>query len=324
MPTINRICPQCRRPACSTVGEHLDRNQLVWFESFRCSHCGCSMEIDDRGVAEFSVRQAILAETGLWSWRVADAGRPLLEALSRIRQLLKLNLSDLAAIKAKAPGILAAGTRAEMELLARTAAETGLESLVESAPAATEAPLDFSVFSYNYSGQEPANAMLVRRTPVTISPADFIPLERFELVWRWTDPKYALFTPRLLAKIRPLSHAKAFAVWQRSYWFLDDVSFSTLSLRDEFCAETQRLDLTVGEPDAKAWLTERLPDRTEDVFISWEPHTAVVVPIELFVERWDDFCYPGSDDAAIWPASERWFLFHDHEEQFLFGMSRRT
>lgn len=322
MPTINRICPECRRQANSTVGEHLDRNQLVWFESFCCSHCGCSMEIDDRGVAEFSVRHAILAETGLWSWRVADAGRPLLEALARIRQLLKLKLSDLAAIKAKAPGILAVGTRAEMELLARTAAEAGLESLVEPAPEATEAPLDFGVFSYRYSGQQPANAILVRRTPVTISPADFIPLEHFELRWRWTDPKCALFAPELLAKIRPLLPAKAFAVWQRSYWFLDDASFSKLSLREEFCSETQCLDLTVGEPAAKSWLYERLPERTEDVFISWEPHTAAVVPVDLFVERWDDFCYPSSDDAAIWPASERWFLFHDHEEQFLFGMSR--
>lgn len=127
--------------------------ELVWSESFRCLHCGCAIEIDGKGVAEFAVRQAILAETGLWGWHVAATGPALLKTLIQIRQKLDLQIAAIAAIKSRAPGILAVGTRAEIELLVEIATDAGLESLAEAVPSNHYAPPDFAVFSLR-SGRE--------------------------------------------------------------------------------------------------------------------------------------------------------------------------
>jgi len=45
---------------------------------------------------------------------------------------------------------------------------------------------------------------------------------------------------------------------------------------------------------------------------------AICVSWGVFCEYWDDFCYPASDDVAIWPLSQEWFLIYDHSEKFFF------
>ena len=45
---------------------------------------------------------------------------------------------------------------------------------------------------------------------------------------------------------------------------------------------------------------------------------AICVSWGVFCEYWDDFCYPASDDVAIWSLSQEWFLIYDHSgEVFL-------
>jgi hypothetical protein len=44
----------------------------------------------------------------------------------------------------------------------------------------------------------------------------------------------------------------------------------------------------------------------------------VRLPALLFVGRWDDFCFPSSDDVTVYPADERWLLEYAHREEFVF------
>jgi hypothetical protein len=50
----------------------------------------------------------------------------------------------------------------------------------------------------------------------------------------------------------------------------------------------------------------------------WDERLAICVSWGVFCQYWDDFCYPASDDVAIWPLSEEWFLIIDHSEKFFF------
>ena len=327
MAILNRTCPECHKQASSSVGDRVVEGQLVWFESFRCPHCGCSMERDDRGVAEFSVRQAILAETGLWGWRVPTTDPALLKTLIQIRQ--KLDLKDLriagiAEIKSKAPGLLAVGTRAEIGLLVEIAKDVGLDSLAELVPSNQYAPLDFANFSHRLGREKRTGDIFLGREPLKFDSTDFVSLCSFQLGWRWTSPNHAILPPESLALIRPLSEAKAFEAWQRSGRFFDEFFQTNFSLSKEFFSNTERLDLTNGELDVRAWLNERLPNPSEEIIVSWRQETAVLVPANLFVDRWDDFYYPGSDDLVSWPMDEAWCLFFHHEQQLLFGRRCRS
>ena len=300
--------------------------QLAWFESFRCAHCGYAAEIDNRGVAEFAVRQAILAESGLWGWRVPTTDPALLKTLIDIRR--KLDLKDLkiagiTAIKSKAPGILAVGTRAEIELLVEIARDAGLDSLAETVPSNRYAPLDFANFSHRSGWEKRADGICVGLEALKFGPADFVSLGSFQLSWRWTSPNHAVLPPESLALIRPLSEAKAFEAWRRSNRFFDESFQTNFSLSKEFFPEMERLDLTNDELDVRALLSERLLDPNKEIILSWDQETAALAPAKLFVDRWDDFYYPGSDDLVLWPMDEAWCLLLDHEQQLLFGRRRR-
>lgn len=326
MPILSRTCPDCHAQAPSSVGDRVVRGQLVWFESFRCPQCGYSLEVEEQGVADFPVRQAIIAETGLWGWRVPTTGPALLKSLTQLRQKLELKalrVAGFAAIKSKAPGILAVGTRAEIELLLSIAKDSGLESLAEQVPSNAYAPLDFANFSPRSGPQKRADDVFVGLEPLKFDSTDFISLGSFRLQRRWTDPQHALFPPESLALIRPLTDAKAFEAWQRLGQFFDESFPTKISLSKEFFSETERLDLTIGELDFREWLKERLPDPSQEIIVSWDQETAALVPVWLFIEHWDDF-HSGVHDVVLWPLDESWRLFLDHEQQVLFGRSRQS
>ena len=63
------------------------------------------------------------------------------------------------------------------------------------------------------------------------------------------------------------------------------------------------------------WLEHRWTDPHAVAVVSWDPRTAVAVPWGLFARRWDDFCYPSSDDVTIAIATGEWILEYAHYEQ---------
>jgi hypothetical protein len=131
-------------------------------------------------------------------------------------------------------------------------------------------------------------------------------LTNFELAWRWED-----LPPETQQEIRPLNRTES---------LLADIRSRELFNRLGPRSHTMRLIATrsvEGEATKAvgAWLRSQLPE-DELVTVSWGSETAVAVPWLLFTEFWADFCYPGSDDAIVWPAGETWAVCYLHSEQF--------
>ena len=80
---------------------------------------------------------------------------------------------------------------------------------------------------------------------------------------------------------------------------------------------TQSADVPVA--DVCSWLPARSSDLTASVTLSWQRDTALRTTWELFTARWDDFCYPSSDDVFVSPESGRWVLLYHHWGQFHFA-----
>jgi hypothetical protein len=152
-------------------------------------------------------------------------------------------------------------------------------------------------------------------------PWNFVKMEQFSLRWRWTDAKHRVLSGNELALIRPFDTAAAAVAHSSAISILKAISPTLAATGAAAITEDERAVMrdASGEPDVvRAWLRQMVPAWDDTVIISWDQSTAVLAPWNLFVERWDDFCYPSSDDVFVFPLTGVWMLCYDHAETFYF------
>jgi hypothetical protein len=157
---------------------------------------------------------------------------------------------------------------------------------------------------------------------IHFAPADFVSLDTFDLGWRFTPARAGDLSPATLARIRPLTAARAagFAQFAR-----------------DACEDAAQLGATFRSDNPPGAVREQLaalpPVPSTQIVLSWNARTAAVSDWEIFLAQWDDFCYPSSDDVTIWPFDSTWTLCYRHYEIFQFralspqvnlGVRRRT
>jgi hypothetical protein len=142
---------------------------------------------------------------------------------------------------------------------------------------------------------------------------DFTSMSQFPLRWRWTDAHYARLSEEELAGIRPLREARASELW-------DGLAASTRNLAGETLQVDQDDEACAGP--TREWLDARLPLADREILVLWSTGIGVVANRRVFVERWDDFWYPGSDDVVVVPGSESWVLHIHHSGRIVFQPRR--
>ncbi len=143
-----------------------------------------------------------------------------------------------------------------------------------------------------------------------VSDGDTQPLAACSLSWRWTDPRWAEFSPEELASLQCLTVKKATQVYDYLIRMLDAWQ------SDASAAAGELVIATHDDPDVvRRWLAQRWPDQLASTLVSWDPATAVAVPWGLFIHRWDDFCYPSSDDVVVAVSTGQWILEYAHHER---------
>ena len=127
-------------------------------------------------------------------------------------------------------------------------------------------------------------------------------IQEFPLAWRWTQSSHAVLPPKVLARIVPLSPSEAARVQTSAS--VEQASVISCSADDS--------------ADVRSWLRRVQPDERASVYVSWSEDLAVETSWGIFIEYWDDFCYPSSDDVTIAPVAGGWRLIYHHYEQFEF------
>lgn len=144
---------------------------------------------------------------------------------------------------------------------------------------------------------------------IEIEESDYDSLSGFPLKWRWTDSQWNLLPDEALQQIHPLSKSKTIEIYQYSSKFRRQIGPD----------ETAKFKDSAGDiTGVLHWLQDCSLGWSGQVVVSWDNFCAVYVSWEIFCQYWDDFCYPSSDDAVIWPLTEEWFLIFDHKEKFFF------
>lgn len=134
MATVSVKCPYCGAGAEITFGQAARACDLHWWESFSCPACGTQTQADGGEDMPLEHRAMLLEEEGQWS--VVAEGQPTLELLRAARECLGLSIGDVPAMKARLPGVLATGTRSEMDVFAnRMRRAAGQEVSVKVVPA---------------------------------------------------------------------------------------------------------------------------------------------------------------------------------------------
>lgn len=129
----------------------------------------------------------------------------------------------------------------------------------------------------------------------------------FPLAWRWTDARYAVFPADVLAQLSPYSADEASRLFER---------VKALSRSEEPAA--LRISADSPQEQVTAWLRAQQPRLAEEVSVCWSGDTALQTRWSTFIERWDDFCYPSSDDVTILPITGSWMLMYHHWHEFEF------
>lgn len=143
-----------------------------------------------------------------------------------------------------------------------------------------------------------------------LSESSFVPLDHFELAWRWTKATHAVLPTEVLARIRPLTADAAAAIGSEAAARCRDA----IDVDEQFSA---RLD-TVGREAVRIRLAALPIPLSQTILVSWDTHLAVLTEWSVFLTYWDDFCYPSSDDVSIWSPDGAWTVCYEHGETFVF------
>ncbi|MBN2384654.1 hypothetical protein JXQ70_17405 [bacterium] len=145
-----------------------------------------------------------------------------------------------------------------------------------------------------------------------VTTEDIVALTEFSLLWRWTQETHAKFTDDELASIKPIRPGKAAAIYEQI------VAIALAPSRPEDRIVTND---DIDTPVVSKWLEDRIPRGDSDVLLLWNRQTAALVPRRLFIDRWDDFWYPSSDDLSVIGIVGGWRVEMYHHGMFDFSTS---
>jgi hypothetical protein len=152
-----------------------------------------------------------------------------------------------------------------------------------------------------------------------VGSGDLLPATSSSLAWRWTQASHAVFSPEELSQVASLA---ASAAKQANVEAL--LAVGRDGLLSPPTSDLRRLKVPDSSESKSilGWLEALPTGSTREVVASWSADTALKLPWALFVRRWEDFCYPGSDDIAVFPTNREWVLAYHHEDVFEWGRWR--
>lgn len=144
-----------------------------------------------------------------------------------------------------------------------------------------------------------------------------ISMDKFRMNWRFTDPKYDVLPDIHLNQIKPLDDKAAKFLWD--YILFNNLHNDTPFTKGFFRTIDKVLITEDNNNDIKKWLYQRALPFDKDVFLSYQPDTAIIAPWKIVIKYFDSFQYQYSDDLTIIDQSLNWALLFFHEGRVYFG-----
>ena len=144
-----------------------------------------------------------------------------------------------------------------------------------------------------------------------------IPMEEFRLNWRFTEERYGILPEIHLHQLKPLNKEASNFLWD--FILHSGMHEDTPFKKDFFKSVDKAKILDANHKEIKKWLYQRGLPFEKEVFLSWQPDEAMIVPWKLLIKYFDNFYYSTSDDLSVIDQSLNWALLFYHEDEIYFG-----
>jgi len=122
MASIIDKCTGCGKDVAVAIGQSLANGKVMGWTAYHCSQCGAQVESDEAELPQ-SHRLAIMKTEGTWNLFIS---KKTTRALYALRKGLPISLNETG--KLVLPGVVASGTKTEMELLCQQLARLSVSS----------------------------------------------------------------------------------------------------------------------------------------------------------------------------------------------------
>lgn len=144
-----------------------------------------------------------------------------------------------------------------------------------------------------------------------------IPLEKFNLYWRFTDEKYDLLSDDQLQEIKPFGKEASLFL---NNFLVEKNIHNQLTFNPDLYSSIDKVKITDGnEKEIKNWLYERDLPLENTVYLSWDGATSMKTKWKFVIDHWNSIYYAGSDDLTIFDESLKWTLLFFHESEIYWG-----
>jgi predicted ATP-grasp superfamily ATP-dependent carboligase len=141
---------------------------------------------------------------------------------------------------------------------------------------------------------------------------EVIPLEKFELGWRFDDFHNSGLSDNEKSEILALSETESKRLNKIiDYYEIESNRFEKYFETDWFSANSENED---NIAKVRTQVENYLKPFDENLIISWQRKIALKTSKKIFLKYWNDFLYPSSDDVTIISEKTNWILFYRHFE----------
>ncbi|WP_165750524.1 hypothetical protein [Cellulophaga sp. Z1A5H] len=141
---------------------------------------------------------------------------------------------------------------------------------------------------------------------------EIIPLNDFELGWRWKKTHNPDISESEKNQILPVSELESKRLYKIIKYFEIEGNLTEkytqtdwISASQESKDKTERFQKQI-ESILKPW--------DEDILINWHRNITLKTTKKIFIKYWTDFLYPSSDDVTIISEKTNWIIFYRHFE----------
>jgi hypothetical protein len=147
-----------------------------------------------------------------------------------------------------------------------------------------------------------------------------IPLDDFQLKWRFTEGNYDIFPDQHLEQLKPLDKIASQFLWD----YISQTNLhEDIPFKKDFFRTIDKAKIVDGnKKEIKKWLYQRGLPFDKPVFLSWDSKNSMIVPWKILIKYFDSFYYPSSDDLTVVDQSLNWALLFYHEDEIYFGTNK--
>ncbi|SDT45040.1 hypothetical protein SAMN05216490_3527 [Mucilaginibacter mallensis] len=139
-----------------------------------------------------------------------------------------------------------------------------------------------------------------------------IPIAGHSLNWRFTE-----IPTEHLNELKPLdNHASKFL----SDYIIGTGLHSDIPFKDGFFKRIDSINVqNVKKEEVGKWLFDLDFPINDEIFLSWSPTEAMIVPWKSLIQYFDCFYHLVSDDLTVFDQTLNWSLLFFHEGEIYYG-----